>query len=193
MPCSRTRVRHSCTVGRLTPSSSAIDTLSSTPFKRADDSRVLLRRRDAGFALFLAAVQYKHCLLKLHRLHGAVCSTDVVFDDFQHIGPNETLKYLGGFVMVAALAEVDAVTKELAYSDRQCHQILLTATDPDKGFFSGRWHDVEVYSKYGMFLSSQEAANSASIDDRIVGDALSFFYLRKPLQRIESYILTVVE
>jgi len=27
MPCSRTRVRHSCTVGRLTPSSSAIDTL----------------------------------------------------------------------------------------------------------------------------------------------------------------------
>src|SRR6266699_6728968 len=28
MPCSQTRFRHSCTVGRLTPSSSAIDTLS---------------------------------------------------------------------------------------------------------------------------------------------------------------------
>src|SRR6266849_1760691 len=28
MPCSRTRLRHSCTVGRLTSSCSAIDTLS---------------------------------------------------------------------------------------------------------------------------------------------------------------------
>ena len=70
-----------------------------------NDVHVFLRRSDAALAFLLEAVKDKHCLGKLHGVHGTVGATNIVFHHLKHPGTTKALEHLGGVMFVTSLCQ----------------------------------------------------------------------------------------
>jgi hypothetical protein len=76
--------------------------------------------------------------VELDGVDGPVGPIGIVFDHFQHSGASEVLHHLGSVVLLAILSKVQSVTEKLPHTDRQRHQVLLAAPDPDQRLFEGK-------------------------------------------------------
>jgi hypothetical protein len=81
-------------------------------------------------------VQDEDCFLKPDGVHGAIRSVRIVFDHLQHRSVSKAFQRLGCFVPLAVPSKMQCMPEEPSHKNRQRHQVLLAAPNPDQRCFN---------------------------------------------------------
>jgi hypothetical protein len=60
-------------------------------------------------------VQNKQRFRELHRVYGAVSTSDIVLDDLEDTGTAKALERLSSLMLITALSEIQGMTKEFSH------------------------------------------------------------------------------